>query len=422
MRMRFLALGLAAIVILTGCKADTPTQSKVIFYTGAWYGGSPASVDTGILYNNFEKGMQFFDFETFQSVSICARPNCTHDTSEINCTAQGLPQSVCYYNDKLYYVISSSERNSKGILINYTELYSCDRNGGSRQKLARADDVYASYLGLYMLEGDKIYFLLARPDTEVNEYTGVSEVLGDKSIDLYCYDIGENDFYMVSSFYEGYEVGASPCGYDAESGMLYYFLNYSVERTKGKNMTDSEFLEKITYKLMKMDIHTGETSEWEYTPSSNRILSIYKGFVYFSDANDAGGTMRVKKMNVETGEEAFLTDFPVFSYTIEDDMVFMREASNFTPGESLNIEKHGSLGSKMFYYDLKTGELVQISKFRSGYSLSTSILSSYKDMYIVRVVDISEPNLQKDYIAKIKKTDYLKSEMNFIATYDGAIY
>ena len=422
MRMRFLALGLAAIMILTGCKADTPIQSGVVFYTGAWVGGGPVRIDDGILQLSDEKGMQFFDFETFQTVSICARPNCSHDASEKNCTAHGLPQSVCYYNDKLYYAVSSTNITTDGKRVDVTEIYTCSRDGSNRQKLASVDEVAISYYGLYMLEGNRLYIILARPDEVFNEKTGISEYMGDKAADLYCYDIGERDLIKVSSFYEGYEVSVSPLGYDTESGILYYYLSYSKERTMGANFTDEEILEKREYKFMKMDINTGETSQWSHIPSSSSVHSVYKGYALFTDRKDAGDTMRIKKMNIETGEESFITEFPVFTFGVTEDKIFMREAGDYSPGDDIAKEEYRSLENKQYYFDLKKDKLIQISEFRSGYSLSTSILSSYKDMYIVRVVDISNPDQQVEYMAKIKKTDYLKGEMNFIATYDGAIY
>lgn len=416
MRARILALVLvAALLALVGCKTGKPEQSETILYQGVW--GTPlrAEVDSGVLYNDPEQGVSFFDYETFQSVSICSKPNCAHDPSDESCGARGLGFQLAYYNDKLYYVQSDSYYDKNNDTISEVNIYACDRDGGNRQKLNTLTGVTSGMTNLYMLSGDKLYYIFDEPEFIFNEQTGAADYLGRKASDLYTYDIGDNTFTKLATLISGYEVSVSAIGY--EDNVLYYAGTRSTERLMGTALSPEEQKGKKEYGFYKLDIHTGVVSDWAHNPPADSILALENGYVYYQDDYLSGGTYYIKRMNMQTGEGETLVDIPIYSANIVDNKIFMRAASNYTTGEKLDYKKHKDPNANQYYYDIESGTLNALEASLPGASMR--VVTTYQDTYILRVVVMSDTDEDDTvYMAKIKKSDYLNGSTDFIATCD----
>ena len=75
-----------AIIMLSGCakKSEAPSENntRIVWNYGNAY-------ENGMLQTDSMERLSFFDFDTFQSVLLCSKPNCTHKNAD-ECSAFGM--------------------------------------------------------------------------------------------------------------------------------------------------------------------------------------------------------------------------------------------------------------------------------------------------------------------------------------------
>lgn len=120
-------LGLVfCICFLSGCGEEASAQKENFSVVS----NMRAQVkNEGIFYiDGYTEMMKFYDFHLAQSLPICDRPNCEHNSSECNAYfSQGYMSGMGCYRDKLYYY----DNMSPGL-----PFYQCDKNGSNRKVLA----------------------------------------------------------------------------------------------------------------------------------------------------------------------------------------------------------------------------------------------------------------------------------------------
>lgn len=411
MRVRFLSLMLCAAAIFTfsSCIKSETESNHVTLYKGSWLEPIYTRVDTGIIYHDNDTGTSFFDYETLLNLSICSRPNCTHDSSDENCTAQGLSTEIAYYNDKLYYLDNNSYINDDLEMINETSIYSCDRDGSNRNKLKTIIGVQpAPFQSLYMLKDGRIYYIFSEPEYVLNESTKTQEYLGVKAMHLYSFDIANNKYIKLSTMVEGFEVSVSVAGF--YENYIYFISSKAKERTYGEGMNTDEIMENTQYEYKKLNIETGAVENWDNLPSSDAIFAFMDGYIYFQDGIDGEKSFFVKRIDMKSGKEEALIEMPVSSAYLVDSKLFVSVSEEFG-NRGFPIF---SASNKRYYYDLETEELHELNFGLNNVLLN--IVDTYEDNYILNIREMDdENNAASTYMAKTKKSDFLSGQLNLIA-------
>ena len=192
----------------------------------------------------------FFDFDSMKSAILCMRPNCPHSDPN-TCTAFGIDCWSGYptvVNNKLYYFSEKREWGENGEVIVSTEVYRAAPDGSSRVKADTIENLTVRDLAA---KGSTAYFTAA--EVEYEDYTGVST--GYTKVYICSYDYEKEKFSNLGLLAEGYDAGASVFG---EYGRgLYIDGYYAAER--GGEWTDFR---------LRVDLETGEISEWDMPISS----------------------------------------------------------------------------------------------------------------------------------------------------------
>lgn len=130
MRRRWFAMALVVAVAactLGGCR-EKPAVAEENF---SMVDNMRTQVkNEGIFYiDGYTELMKFYDFHLAQSIPVCDRPNCTHDSADCNAyLPQGYRSGMGCYRDKLYYYDNADPE---------LPFYQCDKNGSGRKLLAK---------------------------------------------------------------------------------------------------------------------------------------------------------------------------------------------------------------------------------------------------------------------------------------------
>ena len=92
-------LTLILITTLTGCFKDSK-KTKSEDNTIQFISSTASYYKNGAAFSN-NQSMLFLDFDTMKTSPLCAKPNCTHTTSE--CLANVVGTTPIFYNDSIYY-------------------------------------------------------------------------------------------------------------------------------------------------------------------------------------------------------------------------------------------------------------------------------------------------------------------------------
>lgn len=113
--------------------------------------------EEGIFYiDGYTDRMMFYDFGFDDSIPVCDRPNCKHDSAECNAyLPQGSMSGMGCYRDKIYYYDNMSQE---------LPFYQCDKNGSNRKVLVELNkgEKYRNLsvsLPMFFVE-DKVFFAL----------------------------------------------------------------------------------------------------------------------------------------------------------------------------------------------------------------------------------------------------------------------
>lgn len=290
--------------------------------------------EEGIFYlDGFTTLMMFYDYNMAESMPICDKPNCKHNSADCNAFLQnGFQSAVANYRGKLYFIDPTSSE---------CILYESDLNGDNRRGIAKLNEkqkhaVATLELPIYFYD-DKMYIgmtysdFLEKPVTEengmvknmkdtweiievslsdgtitsvkepeeidmTNSYVTIDEYFGDSVLfslerDMYLYDMKNKEEKQVFSGNDQNNY----IGINVEKGMLYYRkdteqetevfqvdINSLDEKSvikKNRNGKDSYWIlwdDQLYYSFMEKDQSTEDGEIGKYDLEEKKELKITK--------------------------------------------------------------------------------------------------------------------------------------------------
>lgn len=327
---------LSGLMVCTGCgKNEKQETGQKKNETMSYVNRMRMQVkEEGIFYlDGYTTLMMFYDYNMGESMPICDKPNCKHNSADCNAFLQnGFQSAVANYRGKLYFIDPTSSE---------CILYESDLNGDNRRGIAKLNEkqkhaVATLELPIYFY-GDKMYIgmtysdFLEKPVTEengtvknmkdtweiievslsdgtitsvkepeeidmTNSYVTIDEYFGDSVLfslerDMYLYDMKNKEEKQVFS-------GNDPNNYigiNVEKGMLYYRkdteqetevfqvdINSLEEKSvikKNRNGKDSYWIlwdDQLYYSFMEKDQSTEDGEIGKYDLEEKKELKITK--------------------------------------------------------------------------------------------------------------------------------------------------
>jgi lipoprotein len=355
---------LAALLFL--CSCDEQKTEYAEGYETSYHSPKGTSLSlNGIFYNDENEDsngysarrLWFYDFDSMQSVILCARPNCLHNDPD-TCTAFGINCWDAYptiVNNKLYYFSRDYAWDDDGKLLINTYVWKASTGGSSRTKIDTIEDLIIYDLAV---KGSVVYFTTVQKNYE--DYTGVDTGFAKSYICSYDYE--NEKFTNYGLLAEGYHM--CPFIMGEYNGGLYIYGSYA-------DNYDDDYHEWNNFYL-RLNLETGEISEWDMPISSLNEYGSLKGmfvgggyYGYMDGDNavifdSAGESMVIE--NFELSNYA-----PINGYHFD---VYNGTAINLSNGETLKINKknfpeHSSIicyhNGYIIRNDAKKSEFVKIS-------------------------------------------------------------
>ena len=212
-RMFGLVIGLIFCAgLFSGCHKEAPEQKENF----AFVNNMRTQVkNEGIFYiDGYTEMMKFYDFKLAQSIPICDRPNCEHNSAECNAYfSQGFMSGMGCYRNRLYYY----DNMSPGL-----PFYQCDKNGSNRKLLAKLNekgdydnltvDLPMFFIGDEVVFGMSYYQFCSEP--EMKDGTPINEdrfwMLGKINLESGQFEIvkepeklGDSEWIVMGDYLDG---------------------------------------------------------------------------------------------------------------------------------------------------------------------------------------------------------------------------
>lgn len=194
--------GVAALMLfsLTGClteRQESVDSGKNVRLTYDEY----AYCENGYYYRFPNTGQIFFyDLSSAQAVPLCNKPECEHTEQEqdtCNSYIRGIESGIQYYNDKLYFLVSSD---------NELALYRQDPDGNNREKAAVLSSAFQSShaFSSVLVDRSNVFVLLPQlsgDDVIFNLYT--KKLTDDQELQLLYEGQHVAEFIYLPQYYNG---------------------------------------------------------------------------------------------------------------------------------------------------------------------------------------------------------------------------
>ena len=233
------AIIFAAILLLTACgeksgtfpQSGEPTGSDGISEAaggeiqsdgaesdGKRYGPSMAISNDGELFIDSQVRLNFFDFSIMDSVLICSKPNCRHDSHD--CSSYGMDGEPFIYNGNIYFFAADSYMKKDKPVYNMN-FFRADIDGTNRKELLTLEDMEES--SDCLLIGSTLYFGM-----RTHEYTDLSLDHSEPTAKLFSYDLESGQLSELFSMKKGYSCAIQIDG--EYNGDIYFTVSYLEEK------------------------------------------------------------------------------------------------------------------------------------------------------------------------------------------------
>ena len=233
------AIIFAAILLLTACGEKKQTfpqsgepagsdgiseaaggeiQSDGAEYDGKRYGPSMAISNDGELFVDSQVRLNFFDFSIMDSVLICSKPNCRHDSHD--CSSYGMDGDPFIYNGNIYFFEADSYMKKDKPVYNM-HFVRADIDGTNRKVLLTLEDMEDS--SDCLLIGSTLYFGM-----RTHGYTDLSLDHSEPTAKLFSYDLESGQLSELFSMKKGYSCSIQIDG--EYNGDIYFTVSYLEEK------------------------------------------------------------------------------------------------------------------------------------------------------------------------------------------------
>ncbi|WP_461815859.1 hypothetical protein [Faecalimonas sp.] len=263
--------------------------------------------ETGIFYlDGYKQLMEFYDYGLKESIPVCDKPNCKHNSLRCNAYIEnGFHSTLGNYRGKLYFFKPTSEEFS---------LYVSDTNGSNRKELAKLNKG-GKHMG-YMIKPpmwfieDKIYLgveyseltnIPEKPEKSIWEFISISIKDGEIEVLKGPEEIEGKETYIDILSYQDkqliYYKGEEICLYDMNTNQTAtiltdvtksrWFLGLDKQQ---KNMYYSEENEKYS-EVYKLDLQTKEkTSIVKKEKNGKELVWDYSAEKFYYTLYDKDGS------------------------------------------------------------------------------------------------------------------------------------
>ena len=158
MKTRIIPLVIAFLLVaVTGCSSKNTEENsaKELHHINV----TRNMTDSGMIYNTNDKTC-FFDFETLESIPLCAIPNCNHNV--MSCLSKKAGRGPVLYNDNLYYFDSTEEvvENPDNVELKIsTKLYKTALDSSQADVIAEFQGCSPDTNNRYALYGNTLFFI-----------------------------------------------------------------------------------------------------------------------------------------------------------------------------------------------------------------------------------------------------------------------
>ncbi len=198
--------------------ADGEAQSDDAEYDGKRYGSSIAISNDGELFIDSQVRLNFFDFSIMDSVLICSKPNCRHDTHD--CSSYGMDIDPFIYNGNIYFFEADSYMKKDKPVYNM-HFVRADIDGTNRKVLLTLEDMEDS--SDCLLIGSTLYFGM-----RTHGYTDLSLDHSEPTAKLFSYDLESGQLSELFSMKKGYSCAIQIDG--EYNGDIYFTVSYLEEK------------------------------------------------------------------------------------------------------------------------------------------------------------------------------------------------
>ena len=223
--------------------ADEEIQSDGAEPDGKRYGPSMAISNDGELFIDSQARLNFFDFSIMDSVLICSKPNCRHDTHD--CSSYGMDIDPFIYNGNIYFFEADSYMKKDKPVYNMN-FVRADIDGTNRKVLLTLEDMEDS--SDCLLIGSTLYFGM-----RTHGYTDLSLDHSEPTAKLFSYDLESGQLSELFSMKKGYSCAIQIDG--EYNGDIYFTVSYLEEKfVYDPNNIPSSLRETFKYNRQNSEI------------------------------------------------------------------------------------------------------------------------------------------------------------------------
>lgn len=367
-------------------------------------------------FNENNKNIMYFDYETKKEVYLCNKPNCKHDNSDCSSYSSKLAADELFYHNEALYLINSSASTttisaSFDGTINEnsgpsTTIYKMNLDGTEKQKIFTAPSGTSMSIPL-VIKDNTMYGYLEEKKVERNKSNYFNTKLIDKKLIAINMETGKHE-EIKKGMYESI-IGI----YDKK--LVIEEINYLKDPETLEDNTNAYinnlYNSKIKLKLLDLETRKEEVI-YEDIYKNMEQKKVYKNGIYFIGEN----SKNLEYLDFSTMKKENIIELPQSKMelgTIIDNKLIIYTYKN----------KDAQI-AKSYYIDLNNKEINNFTlKDSNGYLID--ILSSNEDYYFVKLDNI----LGKEYITwagtkqqellgaeygLIKKSDYWNSNAKYI--------
>ena len=307
--------------------ADEEIQSDGAEPDGKRYGPSMAISNDGELFIDSQARLNFFDFSIMDSVLICSKPNCRHDTHD--CSSYGMDIDPFIYNGNIYFFEADSYMKKDKPVYNMN-FVRADIDGTNRKVLLTLEDMEDS--SDCLLIGSTLYFGM-----RTHGYTDLSLDHSEPTAKLFSYDLESGQLSELFSMKKGYSCAIQIDG--EYNGDIYFTVSYLEEKfVYDPNNIPSSLRETFKYNRQNSEI---SERDGDYYPCEC-------GLVHYEDE---GATFYT-----EDGKEIYIPDITqnstyvsiIDGYIIDGENKFAVEISSGDRYAVSGIDKYDDI---IYYLD-----------------------------------------------------------------------